>query len=109
MVDKKTEFMSIDNIAVNNENARHGKLQTEKDAIYWLLSNNSSRLEALAKDIAKEGKLYERPLVKKENDKYVVHDGNRRITCLKLLNNPEYVKDTQWYDFFKTLKKNKRV
>ncbi|MBE6468225.1 MAG: hypothetical protein E7004_06530 [Alphaproteobacteria bacterium] len=106
MVDKKTEFISIDNIAVNNENARHGKLQTEKDAIYWLLSNNSSRLEALAKDIAKEGKLYERPLVKKENDKYVVHDGNRRITCLKLLNNPEYVKDTQWYDFFKTLKKN---
>ena len=55
MVDKKTEFISIDNIAVNNENARHGKLQTEKDAIYWLLSNNSSRLEALAKDIAKEG------------------------------------------------------
>ncbi|MBQ9035504.1 MAG: hypothetical protein IJ099_06065 [Alphaproteobacteria bacterium] len=75
MTDKNVETISINNIVVNNENARHGKLETEKDAILWLLSNNSSRLEALAKDIAKEGKLYERPLVKKENDKYIVYDG----------------------------------
>ena len=106
MTDKNVETISINNIVVNNENARHGKLETEKDAILWLLSNNSSRLEALAKDIAKEGKLYERPLVKKENDKYIVYDGNRRITCLKLLNNPNYIGNTVWSSFFETLKKN---
>lgn len=109
MIDKKVEIISIDDIIVNNENARHGKLQTEKEAIYWLLNNNSARLEALAKDIAREGKLYERPLVKKEKEKYVVHDGNRRITCLKLLNNPERVKGTQWFDFFTKLKNNNKI
>lgn len=106
MTNKNVETIDITNIIVNNENARHGKLETEKDAILWLLSNNSGRLEALAKDIAKEGKLYERPLVKKENDKYVVYDGNRRVTCLKLLNNPNYIGNTAWSTFFETLKKN---
>lgn len=108
MTDKNVETIDITNIIVNNENARHGKLETEKDAILWLLSNNSGRLESLAKDIAKEGKLYERPLVKKENDKYVVYDGNRRITCLKLLNNPNYIGNTAWSSFFETLKKNNK-
>lgn len=108
MTDKNVETIDITNIIVNNENARHGKLETEKDAILWLLNNNSGRLESLAKDIAKEGKLYERPLVKKENDKYVVYDGNRRITCLKLLNNPNYIRNTAWSSFFETLKKNNK-
>lgn len=106
MTDKNVETIDINNIIVNNENARHGKLETEKDAILWLLNNNSNRLEALAKDIAKEGKLYERPLVKKENDKYIVYDGNRRVTCLKLLNNPYYIGDTTLSSFFETLKNN---
>lgn len=106
MTDKQVKTIDINNIIVNNENARHGKLDSEKDAILWLLSNNSSRLEALAKDIAKVGKLYERPLVKKENNKYIVYDGNRRVTCLKLLNNPDYIGNTTWSSFFETLKNN---
>lgn len=43
-------------------------------------------MRALAKDIAITGQLFETPLVKDEKkEKFIVYDGNRRITCLKIL------------------------
>lgn len=107
MTDVKVIKININDICVNKDNARHGSLASEKEAIEWLLSNKKSRLESLAKDIAETGTLFERPLVKQATDgKYIVYDGNRRVTCLKLLHNPNYTENEYWVKFFSTLKDN---
>ena len=98
--------IKIDDITINKKNARHGELSSEIDAINWILNDNPNRLMALAKDIANVGYLFERPLLRQEGRKYVVYDGNRRITCLKLLNNPEIINDTNWKKIFLDLKQS---
>jgi hypothetical protein len=100
----KTADINIKDINVNNKNARHGAVKNEHEAIKWLLNDNPNRLKALAKDIASKNMLLERPLVKKEGEKYVVYDGNRRTTCMKLLHNPNKAGDLDWIAFFKNLK-----
>jgi hypothetical protein len=100
----KTANINIKDIDVNNKNARHGTVKNEHEAIKWLLNDNPNRLKALAKDIANKKMLLERPLVKKEGRKYVVYDGNRRMTCMKLLHNPNKAGDLDWIAFFKNLK-----
>lgn len=76
----------IDLLIVNPENDRHGILNSEKEAVEWLLKNKKDAMRALAKDIAEQGRLYEAPLIKSNgNGKFTVFDGNRRVTCLKLL------------------------
>lgn len=76
----------IDNLVVNAENDRHGQLGSEKEAIEWLLNHKMDDMKNLAKDIVNNGRIYEAPIVmEREDGRYVVYDGNRRITCLKLL------------------------
>lgn len=83
---EKFKLIPTKNLIVNPENDRHGALETEEQAINWLLKNKTDKMRALAKDIAITGKIYETPLVKDEDKcKYIVYDGNRRITCLKIL------------------------
>lgn len=83
---EKFKLIPTKDLIVNPENDRHGALETEENAINWLLRNKTDKMRALAKDIAITGKIFETPLVKDENKgKYIVYDGNRRITCLKIL------------------------
>lgn len=83
---KRFEIIDVNNLIVNPENDRHGALENEENAINWLLQNKTDKMRALAKDIAITGELFETPLVKDEKkEKFVVYDGNRRITCLKIL------------------------
>ena len=42
----------------------------------------------LAADIATVAAVYDPPLVMRDYDRIVVFDGNRRVTCLKLLCDP---------------------
>jgi len=42
-------------------------------------------MRSLAQDIAAKGRLFEPPLVSPEGENFVVFDGNRRVTCLKLI------------------------
>ncbi len=39
----------------------------------------------LAQDIAEQGQIYDPPLIRVQKNKNVVFDGNRRVTCLKIL------------------------
>lgn len=59
----------------------------------------------LAKDIVDRGEIFELPLVSPEQDKFVVFDGNRRVTCLKLLNEPRRAPTVELQDFFREQKK----
>lgn len=57
-------------------------------------------MKNLAKDIVEQRRIYEPPLVRKEGEKFTVYDGNRRVACLKLLNNPSHSPTKEWKDFF---------
>jgi len=63
---------------------------------------------ALARDIAEKKEIYEPPLVYHDGDRYVVYDGNRRITCLKLLQNPRRAPTVELQSFFSNLKSNRQ-
>jgi hypothetical protein len=58
----------------------------------------------LAKDIVEKGGVYDAPLVSPEKDKFIVFDGNRRVTCLKLLSHPRKAPTVELQEFFASLK-----
>ncbi|WP_245435639.1 hypothetical protein [Microvirga calopogonii] len=58
----------------------------------------------LAKDIVKQKEIYELPLVSPEGSKFIVFDGNRRVTCLKLLDNPRRAPTPDLQEFFRDLR-----
>lgn len=55
----------------------------------------------LAKDIVDRGEIYEFPLVSPDKDKFIVFDGNRRVTCLKLLDDPRRAPTVELQTFFR--------
>ena|GEM_PF-1894897 len=74
-------------LEVNPANDRHGDVGSESSAIEWLLVNKTDKMRDLLEDIHARQGIVDEPLVMKKPDenKYVVFDGNRRVTCLKLL------------------------
>ncbi|MEW6019004.1 MAG: hypothetical protein AB1760_13115, partial [Pseudomonadota bacterium] len=94
----------LDRLVVNRANDRHGELENETAAIAWLFNEREQHMRNLAKDIVAEGQIYELPLVAPEGSKFVVFDGNRRITCLKLIDSPRRAPTTQLQEFFEDLK-----
>lgn len=79
--------ISIEDLEVNPANDRHGDLGSEMAAIEWLLVNKTEKMKDLLQNIAQKAAIFDEPLVCKVGDKYRVYDGNRRVTCLKLLHN----------------------
>lgn len=62
-------------------------------------------MKSLAKDLALQMEVFEPPLVYPQGEKYVVADGNRRTTCLKLIANPKRAPTLELQEFFGNLKK----
>ncbi|KNX40189.1 hypothetical protein ROTO_32790 [Roseovarius tolerans] len=75
----------LTDLVVNPNNDRHGPKGDEQSAIDWLFSEHHGKMLSLAKDIVLQGSVFDPPLVKKNNGKFTVYDGNRRVTCLKAL------------------------
>lgn len=76
----RIQQLALNDISVNRSNDRHGELIDEEAGISWLLTHRASHMRKLAQDIVREGKIYEPPLVYQVDGKYVVYDGNRRVT-----------------------------
>jgi hypothetical protein len=93
----------LDQLNVNRANDRHGELENETAAIAWLFANHQPQMKKLAKDIVASGGLYEPPLVYPEGQVFIVYDGNRRTTCLKLIANPKRAPSTELQSFFQEL------
>ena len=72
-------------LLVNRANDRHGELENETAAIAWLFSAKETHMRNLAKDIAEKGEIYELPLVAPEGERFVVFDGNRRVSGIPSL------------------------
>ncbi|WDR06684.1 hypothetical protein PSQ90_04270 [Devosia rhodophyticola] len=92
--------VNIVDLVVNRANDRHGELENETAAIAWLFNERETHMRNLTKDIVDKGEIYEMPLVTPEGTKFVVFDGNRRVTCLKLLANPRKAPNTELQEFF---------
>lgn len=92
--------LPLDRLAVNRANDRHGELENETAAVAWLFNNFEQHMCNLAKDIVDAGQLFEPPLVFPDGDKFVVFDGNRRVTCLKLLDQPRRAPTVELQEFF---------
>lgn len=103
------EFMAfrslpLSSLFVNRANDRHGELENETAAIAWLFNNRELHMRSLAKDIVAQGGVYDPPLVTPEDGKYLVFDGNRRVTCLKLLAAPRRAPTVELQKFFADLR-----
>jgi len=91
-------------LLVNSANDRHGELENETAAIGWLFKNRENHMRNLAKDIVAQAGVYDPPLVSPEGEKFIVFDGNRRVTCLKLLANPKRAPSLELQRFFAELR-----
>src|SRR3546814_17933943 len=77
--------LPLASLVVNPANDRHGELENETAAIAQLFAAQEPHMRNLAKDLVAKGEIFEPPLVFPSGDKYLVADGNRPTTCLKLL------------------------
>lgn len=93
----------IEWLRVNRANDRHGELVNETAAIAELFRLHETQMRNLAFDIAAEQAIYDPPLVMPSDDVFVVFDGNRRITCLKLILEPQRAPTQELQRFFREL------
>ncbi|RCK21960.1 hypothetical protein [Thalassospira lucentensis] len=102
----KLEDIKLSDLRVNSANDRHGELIDEDAAIEWLLKHRTLHMQNLAKDIVSTGAIYEPPLVHPHDGHFIVYDGNRRTSVLKLLSVPQRAPSSDWADFFSNLREN---
>lgn len=96
--------LALSALVVNRANDRHGELENETAAIAWLFNERETHMRNLTKDIVEQGEIYEYPLVSPDKSKFIVFDGNRRVTCLKLLDDPRRAPTTELQAFFRDQK-----
>ena len=93
----REEFYSVgeiplSNIQLDTENLRYepGLLGNQTDCINAILNDTRAKVLNLAENILQKP-FYPDPVVlwKEDDKKWIVREGNRRITALKLLNNPD--------------------
>lgn len=88
--------ISVVDIKLDTTNYRYfDQLDTQESCIAAMLNDQKAYIINLATDIAEMGNLTPQPIVitKDTDGNWVVRDGNRRITALKLLNQPELCRD----------------
>lgn len=97
--------LPLASLVVNPANDRHGELENETAAIAQLFAAQEPHMRSLAKDLVAKGEVFEPPLVFPSGEKFVVADGNRRTTCLKLLAAPRRAPTVELQQFFADLRK----
>ncbi len=101
---KRTGPIPVSELLLDQNNYRLGPLDSQIECIEIMFEEFGSKMIKLAEHIAKYG-LSPNPIVVFKDDKrWVVLDGNRRITTLKCLNNPAEAPD-QYKRMFQELKK----
>jgi hypothetical protein len=85
--------IELGKLLVNPENYRFDPVTDQREAILTMLRSQNNKIIRLARDIAQRGLNPTRRLQVKEvgGGKYVVLEGNRRITVLKLITNPDEI------------------
>ena len=92
------QTIHVDHLLLDLDNSRYpDQPESQQDALYKMIQLQGDKLVNLAKDIINHGMdPSERVLVLKEDDEtYTVVEGNRRLTTLKLLHDPELVTENK--------------
>ena len=103
------KFIKIEELLVNPKNFRFDPVSNQKEAINIMMNKMKQKVKKQAEDIAKNGLNPTESLfvTKTYKGKYIVHEGNRRLTAIKLINNPKIIPlDKKTKDFFHKLKKD---
>jgi hypothetical protein len=93
----------VRDLRVNRANDRHGELENETAAIGQLFRMHETQMRNLAADIAREQRIYDPPLVLPDDGVFIVYDGNRRVTCLKLIVEPHRAPTQDLQQYFQEL------
>jgi len=100
----RNKNVQLTQLLVNTENYRFDTVASQKEAINEMIDNQNEKLYKLAEDIVNNGLNPNDPIQisrsHHDNTKFNVLEGNRRIICLKLLNNPDLIEDPK-YSFLK--------
>ena len=89
----KLETLTIDQIVLDESNPRFAPADNQIEAINIMIQDQDSKILVLSEDIYLNGlNPSNRLIIFKENGELVDGDGNRRLTCLKLLETPTLAK-----------------
>ena len=103
------KFIKIENLLINPKNFRFDPVATQKEAINIMINKMKQKVKKQAEHIVKNGLNPTESLAvtKTYRGKYIVHEGNRRLTAIKLIDNPRIIPlDEKTKLFFQKLKKN---
>jgi hypothetical protein len=104
----KRKRIHITQLLLDSENPRHDVIKNQPEIIKQLLK--TEQIYNLAKDIAKQGSLSPLEIIgilpAKNEEDYIVIEGNRRICACLLLNNPDLCPSEQLVRKFRNLQKN---
>lgn len=107
----ETSFLDIALLIINTENPRFDMVGNQREAIALMVAHQKDKLVRLAQDIVENGVnpsdlIIVTPHTKHEG-KFNVLEGNRRVTAIKLLNNPDLIpeKNKSILNKFKELSK----
>jgi hypothetical protein len=102
--------IQLSRLRLDPNNSRHPQFSSQREIIEWMTNGGKrvgDKLFALAKDISGFGiNPAERIMVADDEqhpDDYIVLEGNRRVTALKLLANPDIAPTNYWKSRFKKL------
>ena len=107
---EKHEYMvvNINDLYPDPENYRFDPVRDENEAIINMVNEITDKLFVLTKSILDNNGLDPSILpniipYSEKKDKYIVIEGNRRITAIKIIKNIELIKTSPHYQKFKTL------
>lgn len=84
-------------IQVNKENFRHSPLKNELEAIHYLVSEDYESYLNLAKEIQKDCRTFTALLLEKNGNR-ILMDANRRVSVLKIFEDPTLIPNGSKYD-----------
>jgi hypothetical protein len=110
----KRVAVALPKLQLNTENDRHGPLPSQQDCIKWMLEYLGDEIFNLAQDIAANGlspldNLLVLPAGDDAPGEYVMWEGNRRLTALKLLDNPDRCEDAKLAGRFRALRNGAEI
>ena len=101
--------LSVGNLLLNVSNYRIVTQDSQKSARDAIIAEQGKKLSVLAKDIAENGlSPFDLPMVidaEDGNQNYIVMEGNRRLTAIQLMLDPELAKGTPIHAAFSKLHK----
>lgn len=106
MVKDKFLAVPVEQLKLDLNNPRHGLLENEDEVVDWMLRKLGPKIFALAEDIVAFGFDPSERLIlcpRGGDGKYIVVEGNRRLTARKLLLKPSLIKEASVAEKFEKL------